>query len=412
MTMRQRVLSILFMASISSFMNRVSMSVVIPYVALEYHLSPSSSGFLISIFFAGYALMQIPGGLLADIFGARRVATFAMIWWSVFTAITGAAANVVQIAVARFLFGLGEGLFPACSFKTIAVWFPERERATATAIMLASNPLGAALTPLAVVAVMSLWGWRAVFYALFIPGLVAALLFWFFVRDKPSESPFVSPEELDAIESLDVHRPGGLNEKTSLLAAIKRPYIVRYFIVLLALDIAYWGFISWLPTYLVKVRGFSMAQMGLASSLPFFAGFAGAILGGKISDKYFSGSRRTPIIAAQISSAVLIFCTFRTQSIMTMVICQTLAGFFFNFFFSAFWALPMNTVPKQLMGITGGFINMAGQIAAFISPVTVGYLITVFAGSYNVAFAFLITALLVSASLAFTLPHRFERTDR
>src|SRR5205807_1006359 len=136
-----------------------------------YRLSPVVMGVVMSIFFAGYSITQIPGGLLADIFGVRRVATIAMLWWSVFTAITGAAANVTQMVVARFVFGLGEGMFPGCAYKTIAVWFPKKERATATAIMIASNSIGAALAPLAVVGIVLLWGWRAVFYSLFLPGI-------------------------------------------------------------------------------------------------------------------------------------------------------------------------------------------------------------------------------------------------
>ena len=96
-----------------------------------------------------------------------------MLWWSVFTAFTGAAANLTQMLIARFVFGLGEGVYPACGFKTIAVWFPKKERATANAIRWAAGPLGAALAPLAVVQIVSLWGWRAVFYSLFLNSVIS-----------------------------------------------------------------------------------------------------------------------------------------------------------------------------------------------------------------------------------------------
>ena len=91
-----------------------------------------------------------------------------------------------------------------------------------------------------------------------------------------------------------------------------------------------------------------------------------------------------------------------------LVICQTLTGLCMNIFFTAFWALPMNTVPKQLMGVTSGFINMAGQIAAFISPIVVGYLVGAAGGNYDLSFMFLIVSLLVSCTIVFTLPSKLQ----
>lgn len=400
---RHTVLSILFMTWIVSTMDRMAMSVAIPYIAADYHLGALASGVVMSAFYAGYAISQVPGGLLADRFGVRRVATIAMLWWSAFTAITGAAANLIQMLGVRFVFGLGEGMFPACAFKTIAVWFPTKERATANAIMLASNPLGVALSPLAVVGIMSLGGWRTVFYSLFVPGVLISLCFWMFVPDRPADSPRVSPEELVEIEDGSVVAVQG-SQTATLLIVLKEPGVLKYFLVLLTFDIAFWGFTAWLPTYLVKARGFSMVQMGVAASLPYFAGTVGSVLGGWISDKYFNDRRRIPIVICQLLSALFLYLTFVASTATQLVLCQTLAGLFFSSFFSTFWALPMNTVPRNLMGVAGGFINMAGQAAAFISPMFVGYLVGAAGGSFDHTFVFLIVSLLVSSALVFTLP--------
>jgi sugar phosphate permease len=403
---RHTVLSILFISWIVSFMDRMVMSVAIPYIAVDFHLSPLAMGGVMGVFFAGYSISQIPGGLLADIIGVRRVATIAMLWWSAFTAITGAAANLTQILIARFVFGLGEGVYPACVFKTIAVWFPKKERATANGIRFAAGPLGTALSPLAVVGIMSFWSWRTVFYSLFLPGVLISLLVWIFIPDKPSESSRVSSEELVEIEERGVVATQDSETKVNLLGILKEPNVLKYFFVLFSFDIAYWGFTTWLPTYLVKARGFSMAQMGIAASLPFFAGTVACILGGWVSDKYFSSNRRTPIVATQLISAFLLYLTFTANSTTMLVICQTLAGLCLNFFFTAFWALPMNTVPKEVMGVASGFINMAGQIAAFTSPIIVGYLVGAAGGNYDLSFKLLVASLLVSCAIVFTLPSK------
>jgi sugar phosphate permease len=405
---RHTVLSVLFTTWIVSWMDRAVMSVAIPYIAIDYHLSPLAMGVVMGAFFASYSISQVPGGLLADIFGVRRIATIAMLWWSVFTAITGAAANLTQMLIARVGFGLGEGMFPACALKTIAVWFPRKERATANAIMLASNSLGGALAPLAVVPIVSLWGWRTVFYCLFVPGILISLLFWIFVPDKPSESSRVSPEELAEIEESDVVASQKSETKVPLLEIVKQPSVLKYVFILFAFEIAFYGFTTWLPTYLVKARGFSMAQMGVAASLPYFAGAIGCTLGGWVSDKYFSSDRRIPIIATELVSAFLLYLTFTAHSATMLIICQTVAGFFLTAFFSTFWALPMNTVPKQLMGVTGGFINTAGQIAAFSSPIVIGYLVGAAGGSFDHAFILLIVSLLVSSAIVFTLPRNVQ----
>jgi sugar phosphate permease len=403
---RHTVLSILFITWIVSTMDRMAMSVAIPYIAADFHLGAVASGLVMSAFYAGYATSQVPGGLLADRFGVRRVATLAMLWWSAFTAMTGAVTHLVQMLIVRFVFGLGEGMFPACALKTIAVWFPKKERATANAIMLASNPLGVALAPLAVVGIMSFGGWRSVFYSLFLPGLLVSLCFWIFIPDRPAQSHRVSPEELVEIED------GAAQDsqaKPTLLCVLQQPGVLKYFCVLFTFDIAFWGFTAWLPTYLVQARGFSMLQMGVAASLPYFAGTVGSVLGGWVSDSYFSNNRRMPIVLSQLLAALFLYLTFTAGTAGMLVVWQTLTGFFFLSVFSAFWALPMNTVPRSLMGVAGGFINMAGQAAAFVSPLLVGYLVGAAGGSFDHTFMFLIAALLVSSTIALTLPGKMQR---
>jgi MFS family permease len=401
---RHTVLAVLFVSWIVSFMDRMVMSVAIPYIAVDFHLSPLAMGVVMSAFFASYSISQVPGGLLADIFGVRKIGTIALLWWSAFTAITGAVGNLTQMIIARLLFGLGEGIYPACVFKSVAVWFPPKERATANGVRFAASPLGSALSPLVVVGIMSLWGWRAAFYSLFLPGVLISLLVWIFVRDKPSESSRVSPQELVEIEQEAGVATRNPQMTGKLFRVIKEPVVLKCFAVLFFFDIAYWGFATWLPTYLVRARGFTMTQMGLAASLPFFAGAIACVLGGWISDRFYSSNRRRPIIAAQLLSALLLYLTFTAASTTMLVISQTLAGFCLNFFFTAFWALPMNTVPREVMGVASGFINMAGQIAAFISPIVFGYLVGVAGGNYDLSFIFLIVLLLVSCASVFTLP--------
>jgi sugar phosphate permease len=391
------------MTWIVSFIDRTAMAVAIPYIAVDFKLSPLAMGGVISAFFAGYSIAQIPGGILADRFGMRKVSALALGWWSLFTAFTGTVSSLFPMLVVRVIFGLGEGLFPGCSFKGISVWFPQRERSTANAIMLASNYFGPAITPLIVVAIMSVWGWRATFFTLFIPGIVMVVFLWVYLRDKPADSQKLSLEELTEIEGNDRSQVLATGKKLTISEVLRERTVWQCFLVLFFYDLTVKGFSAWLPSYLVKARGFNMLHMGIAASLPYFAGTLCCILGGWVSDRFFPTRRRVPIVTTQLLSALFLYLTCTTKVIALLVVYQTLTGACLAFFLSTFWALPMNTIPKAVMGTAGGVINMAGQLAAVVSPLAIGYLVQISKGGFYSAFMFLIGAVLVSVVIVFTL---------
>lgn len=402
---QHKVLAILFITSIVSFVDRTTMTVALPFIKRDFNLTAVESGFVLSAFFAAYSIAQIPGGLLADHFGVRKVATAALVWWSIFTGITGSVATFAQILIARFLFGLGEGVYPACTFKTVATWFPRRNRGTANAIMLSSSRLGAAIAPLLVVWIMAhLGGWRAVFWSLCLPGFAIAALFWFFVPNSPSEARHISREELEELGEGSGSGSEAVGSSTSIYDVLRDTTILRYLMIYFVFDFAFWGFTSWLPTYLIEERGFSALQMSVTASLPFLAGMLGCILGGWISDRFFGDNRRIPIILSPSVAALFLYLTFTASSVTMVMIYQTISGFFFNIFFASFWALPISTVPKERMGVTTGLINTAGQVAGALSPVVVGALVAASGGRFGLTFGVLIASLLLVGALALSLP--------
>ena len=182
---RTFVLILIFIGYFLCYLDRMVISTAIPYIGKEFNLSKTLMGAIMSAFFLGYTVCQMPGGVLVDKFGPRKVMTIAIAVWSVFTGITGMVANVSQMIIARVFFGVGEAPYPAASMKIIALWFEPSRRAFATAVILSSNSLGPAVAPLFAVAVMAAWGWRAVFYALTIPGIIITVL--------PSTLPTTQP---------------------------------------------------------------------------------------------------------------------------------------------------------------------------------------------------------------------------
>lgn len=184
---RYTAVSIVFLIWLVSYLDRMVMSVAIPYIGMEFFLTPVEMGFVMSAFFAGYALCQIPGGILADKFGAQKVMMAGIFWWSIFTGVTGLVGSFTTMILARIVFGIGEGITPSGTWKTLATWTPVKERGFANSIMLSTNALGPAIAPLFVVAIMAALGWRYAFYLLVIPGLILCFLIWKFLPDNPAD---------------------------------------------------------------------------------------------------------------------------------------------------------------------------------------------------------------------------------
>lgn len=398
---RNTVVIILFIIWVTAYLDRMVMATAIPYIFDEFGLTPVAMGGVMSAFFVGYALCQIPGGLLADRFGAQKVMFSGIAWWSVFTAITGFANNLVHMLLVRVAFGVGEGIFPAASYRTISNWFPAKDRGTATGLMMSSNAFGPALAPLFVVAIMAAWGWRMVFYSLFIPGIIMCLLIKFFIPDNPADSKGISQAELDELK--EDHTEQTAQAKISFWQIIKVPAVWRTFVSFFFFDITLWGFLSWLPSYLVKARGFEMTKMGITASMPFFAGTAGVILFCWLSDKYFTHNRKMPVIITQIPGAIFLYLTFAVPDATMAIICETLSGFFLYGAFGALMALPMSSISSEITGRAMGFVNMAGQIAGFLSPIIIGYLIQLAGGSFGTSFACLVGATVVSVLVTMTI---------
>ncbi|MDF2680078.1 MAG: transporter [Brevibacillus sp.] len=382
------ILLLLFIGWNIAYLDRMVISVALTSIGTDLQLEASSLGIVLSSFFAGYALMQIPGGWLADKYGSKRVMIVALVMWSLFTALTGVAWSLASLLVIRFLFGIGESGFPAASSKAIAEYFPKAERAKAQSAMLSSNAFGAALAPL-VAAPMMLWlGWRMMFVVIALIGFVLVAVYAVFLR-KPAQK-----EEGQKKTS---------GRSMSMKDLLQTPTMWKLVAAWFGLDVVLWGFASWLPSYLLKVRHLDLLQAGVVASLPFFAGGVAMILGGWLVDKYFAGREKYFVIIVEILGALFLYLMFTTQALQTAVIYQILSAFFLYAGFAGIWALPLKVLPTEVMGSATGMINFGGQVAGFVSPMVMGFLISAFNGSYDAAFWFLILSAVISIIACMTL---------
>lgn len=405
--LRYTVLAIIWLGWLFSFLDRMVISVALPFIGKDLNISATMQGGILSAFFAGYALFQIPGGMLADKFGSRKVMSFAIAWWSVFTSLTGFVATYPIMLFCRCVFGIGEGCFPGASWKMIATYFPPKERATATAIQSSVNTLGPAIASLVAAGIIAAYGWRTVFIFLGIPGLLIALLMWLYFRDNPADHPRMTAQELSELQegAATATNVASTNSGLTFKDFLKQPILWQMVFIWFLFDITFWGFVSWLPSYLMKVRGFSLLQTGINGSIPFFVGTLGMLVGGYLSDR-IKGQRKWMFIPNALIAGFFLYLTYTVPSADMAVAYQSVSAFFMFLAMAAFWGLVMDTIPPHIMGSSSGTVNFGGQVAGFISPFVMGYLIDTSKGSFDTAFVFLIAAVVASAIVALTVQQK------
>ncbi|RID83648.1 MFS transporter [Peribacillus asahii] len=372
---RHVILALLFLGWCLSYLDRMAMNVGIVEIAKDFNLSPSVMGVVLSSFFAGYALMQLPGGWLADKFGSRKVITVAIVFWSIFTILTGMAWSLMSMIMIRFMFGLGEGAYPAASSKAIADVFPKAERTSAQTIMMSSNSLGGVIAPLIATPLLVWIGWHNLFITIGILGVFVATLLWYYLSPKNMQVETVEEETVQKVSFKDV-----LKIRTSWQLAI----------MWFGVSTVVWGLISWMPPYLVNVRGLDLMSMGMLTSIPALAGAVGVIIGGQLIKSLLSGKEKYLAIVSFIIMIASLYLLFNAPSVSLVITYQAICMFFHGPIVAIIFSLPHKMFSKNVIGSTFGMINLGGMIGAFLAPMVMGYLIEVFNGLYVSAFMYII----------------------
>ncbi|MFN9262895.1 MAG: MFS transporter [Acidobacteriota bacterium] len=400
MPYRYRMLGLLFLLSMITYLDRVCISVLGVRMQEDLGLTPKMWGWVVGLFTLSYALFEIPTGAWGDKYGPRQTVTRIVLWWSAFTMITGAVANYYVLLVVRFLFGAGEaGAYPNIAVS-ISRWFPPVERAKASGISWMAARLGGAVAPMLTIWIAAQYGWRTAFYLYGALGAVWCLLWWSYFRDNPREKAGISAEELALIGTpkvAEAHHglPWGQVLKS------------RNFITLLLMYHTYcWGsyfYLSWLSTYLQKGRGFTESEMTIWATLPFLVGAAGNFFGGWLSDRLVK-SKGLKIGRCAIGATGLALsgiCMISATQVADRQACALLLAMGYccmDCMLPVSWAICMD-IGRKYSGAVSGSMNMAGQLGSFLSSVLFGYLVGWMGGDYNKALLPLASMLLLSAYL-------------
>lgn len=373
-----------------NYIDRASLSVAMPIISKEFNIAPAIQGVLLSSFFWSYCLMQIPGGLLVDRFLPRLVIASATILWGSFAALGAASTGWVTMLLTRLGLGVSEGPVYPAGAKLIGLWMTPVERGRAAALLDGGAPLGTALGSLIIAGLIAALGsWRLAFLAAGLGTIACGVAAWWYIRNHPHEHASVNPTERrhiqDGLRQANAYSGHG----TDMRAVFRSPQIWLLFIGWFCFNSLWYGFLTWVPSFLAKTQGLNIASLGGASFLVFFAGFVGELVGGQLLDKWLhAGSdpqkvyRRLFGVSAGLATVAVFLVAFVHDE--TTVIILLAATLFFLRWCGMYWTLPGLLIGPEKAGFLAGAMNFAGNISGIVIPVTVGLIVSA-TGSYYLA---------------------------
>jgi MFS transporter, ACS family, glucarate transporter len=332
---RHRTLALLFFLSVVTYLDRVCIGVAGPRMQNELGIAPHQWGWVVGAFTLGYALFEIPGGMMADRWGARAA----------------------------------------------------HERSRAQGVVWMASRLGGMFSALLVVPIQQRWGWRTSFYVFAVVGVVWCIVWYVWYRDRPEDKRGVSAGELALIRGSAQPRPAHV--------PIQWGRLVRkaaFWKLLFTYHAYAWGaffYVGWLHTYLQKGRGFSEDAMKVWSALPFLLGAMGNFTGGLLSDMLVRrrglrfGRRLVGTVGLALGACFLFAAAF-TENDLAAAVFLCLGSFSMDCFLPVAWAMTLD-MGRRSAGSLSGAMNMAGQLGSFVSSVVFGYLVRALAGNYSLS---------------------------
>lgn len=375
------ILMLLSIGTMINYLDRTILGIVAPKLTSEIHIDPAMMGIVFSAFAWTYALAQIPGGMFLDRFGNKLTYALSIFFWSTFTLLQSFSVGLKSLLLLRLGLGISEApCFPVNS-RVVSKWFPQHERARATATYTVGEYIGlAAFSPLLFL-ILEHHGWRTLFFLTGGLGIAFTFVWWKFYHE-PHQSKTANKAELEYIgventASADENIPFNWPDAKRLLCCRQ---IIGASLGQFAGNTTLVFFLTWFPTYLANERHLPWLHVGFFASWPFLAAAIGIFFGGWVSDKILKKtrsvniSRNLPIISGLLLSSCIIIANW-VESNTAVIIIMSIA-FFGQGMVGLGWTLISDIAPKNMGGLTGGIFNFCANMASIITPLIIGVIIS------------------------------------
>lgn len=405
--------------------DRANLGMALPFMRKEFAMSNTEAGALASLFLLAYAIAQIPSGFIYSRFGVHSIFSVAMVATSAATGLIGTAGSVFMLKVYRFVLGLAEGPLPLGITSTINYWFPPKEKGLATGIFLSAAKFGPVVVPPLCAWILVAYGWREIFFIFAFPGIVLSVIWYFLVKNRPTESRYCSAAECRYIEGGE-DQGGAAGEAQALRKAYSMVWLDKlvrakkikpletkeeifrswdiwgsalgYFFMVAIMNVL----LTWIPTYLVKVKHFSIMKIGIVAAAPWTGAILGNMVGGWFSDKIINKRRKPNMMFTAFTSIFMMYSlVYAPNDPYMLAALMFVLGIFMNIGYSTYMVYPMGLTTKKSYPIACSVVNMSGQLGGACAPLIAGMLLDNY--SWDAVWLFLAISCLLCLLVLFTI---------
>lgn len=410
--LRWWIVSLVFLATLINYIDRLTISVLAPVITRDLGLTNTEFGGIVTWFLLAYTISQGLSGKLYDRIGTRLGFVLSISVWSVAAMAHAFARGLGSLSLFRFVLGLGEaGNWPGAA-KTVAEWFPARQRAFGMAIFNSGAAIGSIVAPPLIVGLQLRYGWQTTFIVTGVLGF-AWLILWLLLYQPPQQHRWITQEELELIAPSSSLPATATSSRWRDLLCYRQVWAIV--LARFLTDPVWWLYITWLPKYLTDARGFSLTRIGLFAWVPYVAADAGSLSGGWLSGHLIARgwsvdrARKTVILIAACLMPAGILAAFVSDPFLALALIGVVL-FGFQVWINNVQTLPSDFFPDKAVASVAGLGGTGAGIGSMIFIFTTGWVVDHFSYVPVLVTAGLLAP--VGTVVLFTLSGRIEQLPR
>ncbi|SAL79442.1 major facilitator family transporter [Caballeronia terrestris] len=364
-----------------------------------------------SLFFLGYCLFQVPGAIYAQRNSVKKLIFFSLILWGLCAAATGMVSNIPMLMVLRFMLGVVEAAVMPSMLMYISRWFTRTERSRANTFLILGNPVTVLWMSVVSGYLVHSFGWREMFVIEGVPAIAWAIVWWFTVKDRPADAPWMSEAEKTELAARLKAEQAHIAPVRDYKTAFRSSIVLKFCAIHALWSIGVYGFIMWLPSILKQASTIDIVSVGWLAAVPYLGAIILMLLASWLSDK--TRNRKLfvwPLLLIGTIAFVGSYLLGSTHFWLSFALL-VIAGASMYAPYGPFFALVPELIPSNVLGGAIGLINACGALGAFCGSWVVGYLNGA-TGSPAASYMFMAGALLLSVILMITVPARSDERSK
>lgn len=376
----QRItLTMLVASGIINYMDRSALAIANPLIRHDLNMSVAEMGLLLSSFLWAYSFTQLPVGGLVDRFGPRRMLAAGLMLWSVAQTLGGLVVGFWSFVATRLLLGVGEAPEYSSCLRVVRDWYNVRERGVPTGLFAGSSAMGTAISAPLLTLLMLSFGWRWMFVAVGVAGLVLGVVWWKVYRNVDEAE--LSGQEQTHLREGEPNEPMQAVEVADWLRLLRKGPTWGMLLGFFGTMYVSWMYNAWLPAYLEMDRHMSIPKTGVYAAIPFVCQVLGALCGG-LSVQWLARrgvnpltSSKTPVVGGVAGMAVFTIFASEVADVNLAVACLSATMFLTGIATACAWNLTSVIAPRSHVGSLAGMKNFGGYFGGALAPTVTGFIV-------------------------------------